>query len=66
VNDKFCLGRSDKNFHPQSAFNLGCQSSVYPHMTVRISNVRIQKWASPEEEPATKKTTEGETAAEKI
>jgi len=60
VNDQLCLDRTEKNFHPQPAFDFGCLDYLYPHMGVRVSNVRMRKWEppkdnrAPQDEPAPK------------
>ena|GEM_PF-1287431 len=58
VNGQFCLDRSEKDFHPQAAFDLGCHSYLYPSMPVRVSNVRIRNWEPPKNEVAPKKNEE--------
>ncbi len=57
VNDRFCLDRSDKDFHPLLAFDMGCHSYLWPGMLVRVSNVRFRRWEPPKEESASKETS---------
>ncbi len=59
VNDKFCLDYKDAAFHPQNTFNLGCYKYLYPNVPIRISNVRMHKWA-----PAKKETSATSEAKE--
>jgi len=76
VNGQFCLDRKEKDFHPEASFDFGCQSYLYPSMTVRVGNVRMRKWEPPKEEVAPKgkddetapksKATHGEAPAARV
>ena len=60
VNGQLCLDRSEKDFHPQPVFDLGCHDHVGPQLLVRVSNVRIRKWEPPKQEASQGKTTSTE------